>query len=86
MNWYEAKKACAKIGDGWRLPTKDELIYIFQNRSKIGGFSKGGYWSSTDYKYENDNDNAAWYLSFDSGLQLKSLRSNPALVRAVKSL
>ena len=25
MPWNEAKKACENLGDGWRLPTKDEL-------------------------------------------------------------
>ena len=23
MTWYEAKKACADLGGGWRLPTKE---------------------------------------------------------------
>ena len=29
-----------KIKEGWRLPTKDELNYIFINRGKIGGFAE----------------------------------------------
>jgi hypothetical protein len=47
-----------KIKEGWRLPTKDELNYIFINRAKIGGFAETiinqdgiikypVYWSST---------------------------------------
>ena len=47
-----------KIKEGWRLPTKDELNYIFINRGKIGGFAETiinqdgiikypVYWSST---------------------------------------
>ena len=25
MTWDDAMKACADLGDGWRLPTKEEL-------------------------------------------------------------
>jgi hypothetical protein len=39
MNWGEATKACAILGNGWRLPIKDELNFIFQNQSKIGKFT-----------------------------------------------
>ena len=43
MNWEDAKKACADLGDGWRLPTKDELNILYENKAKIGGFC-GGYY------------------------------------------
>lgn len=39
---------------GWRLPSLSELAYLYQNASRIGGFSSGIYWSnesSTNYKY-----------------------------------
>lgn len=35
MNWDDAKEACAKLGQGWRLPTIDELKIMFQNKDKI---------------------------------------------------
>ncbi|MBE6303673.1 MAG: DUF1566 domain-containing protein [Bacteroidales bacterium] len=31
----------------WRLPTIDELMVLYNNRDKIGGFAKGRYWSSS---------------------------------------
>ncbi len=49
MNWDEAMKACAALGDGWRLPTKEELNVLYQNKDKIGGFDNNYYWSSTEY-------------------------------------
>ena len=49
MTWEDAMKACADLGDGWRLPTKDELNTLYQNKDKIGGFADYGYWSSTEY-------------------------------------
>jgi len=48
MNWDDAMKACASLGDGWRLPTKDELNILYQNKDKIGGFDNNYYWSSTE--------------------------------------
>ena len=36
MKWDEAKKACENLGDGWRLPTKDELNILYKNKDKIG--------------------------------------------------
>ena len=46
MDWMEATKACADLGDGWRLPTKDELNILYENKDKIGGFAYTYYWSS----------------------------------------
>jgi len=38
MTWEEAKKACEKLGDGWRLPTIEELQFMYNKRDEIGGF------------------------------------------------
>jgi len=38
--------ACANLGDGWRLPTVDELLSIYANQSSISGLSSTDYWSS----------------------------------------
>jgi len=52
MTWDDANKACEKLGEGWRLPTIEELTLIFYNRDKIGGFfERAYYWSSTDASY-----------------------------------
>ena len=64
MDWMEATKACADLGDGWRLPTKDELNILYENKDKIGGFASGYYWSSTEFDYYN-----AWVQNFANGYQ-----------------
>ena len=64
MNWDDAKIACAKLGEGWRLPTKNELNLLYQNKDKIGGFANYGYWSSTEY-----NKRDAWGKEFSKGFQ-----------------
>lgn len=59
MNWENAKKSCADLGDGWRLPTIQELRKIYPLRYKIGGFLQVPYWSSTD-----GVTNTAWFYGF----------------------
>ena len=81
MNWYEANKAFHKLGDGWRLPTKDELNTLYQNKIAIGGFLNYNYWSST----ENDKYKA-WYQRFTSGYQGYVNKDVTGYVRAIRAL
>ena len=81
MNWADAMKACADLGDGWRLPTKDELNLLYENKEKIGGFANNFYWSST----EVDNYNA-WVQYFNNGLQgTNDTMYSASYVRAVRA-
>lgn len=74
------KKACAALGNGWRLPTMQELYDLYQNRDKIGSFASGSHWSSTE-----DLNNYAWGQVFYNGLQLDFNKANPNYVRAVRA-
>ena len=47
MEWDDAKKACAALGEGWRLPTKNELNILFENKDEIGGLDQMFYVSSS---------------------------------------
>ena len=47
LNWDDANKECNALGDGWRLPTEDELNFINKNKDKIGNFSNSHYRSNT---------------------------------------
>jgi len=52
MTWDEATEACMSLGDGWRLPTKEEVKnVIIPNRLKIKSFAKQdeNYWTNTPY-------------------------------------
>lgn len=80
MNWDDAKKACKVLGDGWRLPTIDELNIIYQNRDKFGGFANSYYWSSS----ESDNNVAYLQGSFSGGKDYAS-KYGAFYVRAVRA-
>ena len=80
MSWDDAKKACADLGDGWRLPTKDELNVLYENKDEIGGFANDYYWSST----ETDSGDA-WIQSFSKGHQLSDYKELDFSVRSVRA-
>ena len=81
FTWEDAKEACAKLGDGWRLPTREELHLMWLNRDTIGGFAAANYWSSS----ENYNS-FAWTQGFYYGLQSYSYKSLTFYVRAVRDI
>jgi len=85
MNWHDANKACAHLGNEWRLPTKDELDLIYENSGSIGGFEEGNlYWSSTEV-----DENHAWFQYFGEGRKAtdyKLTKNEEFLVRAVRTL
>ena len=78
-DWDDAKKACKNLGNGWRLPTKDELNLLYENKDKIGGF-ESCYWSSTEI-----GNGGAWEQSFEDGKQRDFNEIPLNYVRAVRS-
>jgi formylglycine-generating enzyme required for sulfatase activity len=91
MDWNEAKNACEKLGEGWRLPTKDELDIIYKNRALIGGFGKlqpdyeqTFYWSSSLLA---DGNNNYYYIHLITEFHTTVMDKNEALsVRAVRTI
>lgn len=44
LDWNDAKKACSMLGNGWRLPTEEEIKIL---KDKIRDFD-GFHWSSSE--------------------------------------
>jgi len=92
-NWNSAKDMVRLLNingfTGWRLPTRDELSFMFLNlkQKDLGGFNNDFYWSST----EGHNFFAfTMYQHFGNGLVLFADRLGRGLVsysvRAVREL
>jgi uncharacterized protein (TIGR02145 family) len=85
MNWFDAKKACASLGNGWRLPTSDELDILNNNSKLVGVIPQHGYWSST----EATNRDYCWCLTISSSVNFsrwyQSEKNNKNYVRAVRT-
>ena len=81
MKGIDAKKAVNELGDGWRLPTKEELNILYSNKDKIGGFANGNYWSSTE-----NSPNTLWVQNFGDGSGIDGAQNLPSFsVRVVRS-
>ena len=79
LNWEDAKEWCAKQGNGWRLPTKIELLEAYEQ--KIDGFTTFYYWSSTEFI-----SNGAWNEDFANGSQYNDDKSYGNDVRCIRSI
>ena len=81
-SWNDAIAACEALGDGWHLPTKEELNLLFSNKEKIDGFKEGFYWSCSEYSTTN-----AWSQYWPSGgpgYQFTYYKTVAYYVRAVR--
>ena len=86
MAWKDAKKACVELGDRWRLPTKDEIKIIYENRDKISRkleIHPYYYWTSEEGQYEG-MDGYAWNLNFVDNEMRVSLQFGERGVLAVR--
>ena len=81
VTWYNAKRECKELGKGWRLPTKDELDKMYNNKDLIGNFVNTNYWSSTEY-----NSSYIWMQVFTHGFIAITLKEGYINARAVKSI
>jgi hypothetical protein len=87
--WNAGEKYCSALQTSdhkdWRVPAKNELKVLFQNRAAIGNFDETGsnpvgwYWSSSPY-YGLD----AWAQCFSDGSQDYYSRESDSSLRCVR--
>jgi len=75
-----AIRACTKLGDGWRLPTKEEMDIIFSARRDIGGFGTEFYWYNNaavkdSYGFLNFKDGETGYVDEKGTGHVRAVRS-----------
>ena len=96
MTWDEAVEACSKLGPGWRLPTKEEMQEIYQNKSKLCGFvspvyladdsqdlgdNNIYYWTVSPYGLDH-----VWVIGLIEEFVAITLKTNQIHTRAVKTV
>jgi hypothetical protein len=79
MKWADSRKACEKLKDGWRLPNRAELNFLYLNKDKIPGLNGKYYWS-----IDQSIENHAWLQFFNDGTQDDYLKYTKCWVRPVK--
>ncbi|MGN0222943.1 MAG: protein kinase [Muribaculaceae bacterium] len=90
FTWYEAKQWVNNMGNGWRLPTKDEGHAMADQYEDVCAAIKafGGdddpawwYWTSTEY-----GASGAWYFSLYHGYVGYDNKSDNVGVRGVRAI
>ena len=78
MTWEEANLYCVELGHGWRLPTKDELIYMFNNEgNRFGNYGCWGDRFNSDY---------CWSVGFKTGNIYLNLINNKNYIIPVRDI
>lgn len=88
MPWSSAVQTCNNLGNGWRLPTRDELLAIYKVKSTLNQtlaavgdtIEYGFYWSSTE-----ENLDCAWNVDMFIGNTYDSSKYYYNSVRAVSA-
>ena len=80
MTWDKALEKVKELGDGWRLPTINELQLIWESDYKEL-LKKESYWSSSEIY-----SGLAWLFYFYNGYSSNDNKSYNYYVRAVRDL
>jgi hypothetical protein len=82
MSWSDALKLEESLkSQSWRLPTRGELIDAYD--SKIEGFQKDYYWTSSNY---DTDTNSAWNVYLDDGNSYYTDKSKNLYVRLCRDV
>lgn len=83
-NEYYVNISGVYYGD-WYLPSQSELSLLYNQRSVVGSFSTGNYWSSWESTDPNHPISSAWALNFSDNTWNWQSKSNSYYVRAIKA-
>lgn len=79
---------CTKYRGGgysdWFLPSKDELFLLYKQKSVVGGFIRGGYWSSSEYVTQFDHT-LAWQKYFYNDVATLTHKDRFDGIRAIRA-
>ena len=84
MTWHEAMAKFGPHGTDkdWRLPTKEELHVIFNNKERIPSLDPDGwYWSSSEY---SSYTGCVWTERFSDGHQFYVTKNYSYKVRCLR--
>ena len=81
MTWDEAVEYAKSLGDGWRLPTKEELEKAYVGKVEEFYFRK--YWSLSVAHLDNLN---AWYVDFSDGVGHYYYKAGSVFVRCIREV
>lgn len=85
VKWQEAINLAKEFRDGgfddWRIPVKEDLIKLFNNKDLIGGFQVGNYWTS---QLSKEDEKGAYLINFYNGYTYTEYMENAVYARFVR--
>jgi hypothetical protein len=85
MDWLNAGPAAGSYRGGnvsdWRLPTIDEVHYLYRKKDLVGSFMNSEYWSQTEYS----TGFHIWYVNFSTGGVGRDYKGRYFYVRVVRA-
>ena len=88
-NWYEAKTWCSNKGDGWYLPSKEELLAIYKIKDTLNATLSANGWTNlgTDYYWSSTEVTlGVSAVNFNRGDVGTKIKNGSGYIRAVRAL
>lgn len=92
FDWWEANTQCSSLGSGWRLPTKAELLLIYELQHKlnsvliaVGDAFNTWYWSADECESDSAWAVSAWAVYMYNGGTFNGSKGDSNYVRAVSA-
>ena len=89
MTWDAAAEYAKSLGEGWRVPTRTELLTLLDDTrcgpacSVFPDTPTEFFWSSSPYAYNRD---LAWVVDFDVGNVYGNYTGHESRVRCVRTV
>lgn len=88
---YHAFRWCADLGQGWYLPSRKELLSIYENKVVLnsaltemtGAALNGTYWSSSESNRKIEDCYLAWSVNLDDGTTEEKYKFNEYNICAI---
>ena len=81
--WNELEKQKFMFDDGWRVPTRGELVHLFDTIDESRSDDVTHFWSDTP---NTINGGSAWFVNFKTGYPLNGYRTRPYNVRLIREI
>lgn len=90
--WSQANNACLQLGNGWRLPTGNELEIVLKYKDLLGGFNSVTYWTSEEIspdfalsiEIDNIENRTHWYKRSAIGVRPVRILSSSSFLNEPK--
>jgi hypothetical protein len=81
MSWHYSMEVCKNLGNGWMLPTREELYLMYRKKENLRILPLHGYWSCDEYDITS-----AYYQYFFTGVEYVFEKKFTAFARPIRKL